>query len=91
MDSSTYVPDQQQVIQFTDPSASADDQTVTYNSAVFQTMKATSDKIGGVQWLIGVYIVLKSPYKSRTDNLASQASVCAMRTTRIHRCSRQTP
>ena len=53
MDSSTYVPGQQQIIQFTDPTANVNDQPVTYGSALFDLMKASSDKIGGSQWLIG--------------------------------------
>lgn len=52
MDSSTYVPGQPQIIQFTDPNANVNDQPVTYGSVLFEIMKTTSDKIG-VQWLIG--------------------------------------
>ena len=52
MDSSTYVPDQQQIIEFTDPTAGKDDQPVTYGGALFDIMKTTSDKVN-TQWLIG--------------------------------------
>lgn len=56
MDSSTYIPDQQQIIQFTDPNANVNDQPVTYGSVLFDIMKAASDEVG-VQWLIGMYPV----------------------------------
>lgn len=56
MDSSTYVPDQQQIINFTDPTASKDDQPVTYGQVLFDIMKTTSDKVDS-QWLIGVCII----------------------------------
>ena len=52
MDSSTYVPGQPQIIQFTDPNANVNDQPVNYGSTLFDVMKQTSDKIGA-QWLIG--------------------------------------
>lgn len=55
MDSSTYVPSQTDIIDFTDPNANVNDQPVTYGGELFNIMKATSDKIGGVQWLIGAY------------------------------------
>ena len=61
MDSSTYIPDQQQIINFTNPNASIDDQPVNYSSMLFQLMKATSDTIGGVQWLIGAFTVPLGP------------------------------
>lgn len=56
MDSSTYVPDQQQIIQFTDPNANVNDQSVSYGSVLFDVMKTTSTKINTVQWLIGAYV-----------------------------------
>ena len=52
MDSSTYVPEQQQIINFTDPKANKDDQPVTYGQVLFDIMKTTSDKVNS-QWLIG--------------------------------------
>ena len=55
MDSSTYIPSQQQIIQFTDPNANVNDQPVSYGSALFDIMNTTSSKIGGTQWLIGMY------------------------------------
>ena len=58
MDSSTYVPDQQEIIKFTDPNANVNDQPVSYGSVLFDVMKTTSTKINTVQWLIGTYIRL---------------------------------
>lgn len=67
MDSSTYVPSQQQIINFTDPTANVNDQPVTYGSVLFNIMKATSDKVG-VQWLIG--LSLRDPNSTNTPLVA---------------------
>ena len=74
MDSSTYVPDQTQTIQFTNPDANVNDQPVTYGKVIFNLMKEASDKVGGAQWLIGMYIQFGR--LSCTDDLSSgQVSV----------------
>ncbi|KAI0089143.1 hypothetical protein BDY19DRAFT_944395 [Irpex rosettiformis] len=70
MDSSTYVPDQQQIIEFTDPTASKDDQPVTYGQVLFNIMKTTSDKVNS-QWLIG--LTLRDPNSTNTPLVASDA------------------
>ena len=53
MDSSTYVPNQQSIIQFTDPNANSNDQPVNYGAQLFEVMKGISSQVGGVQYLIG--------------------------------------
>ncbi|KAI0787141.1 hypothetical protein BC629DRAFT_1515189 [Irpex lacteus] len=70
MDSSTYVPEQQQIINFTDPTASKDDQPVTYGQVLFDIMKTTSDKVNS-QWLIG--LTLRNPNSTNTPLVASDA------------------
>ncbi|PSR75048.1 hypothetical protein PHLCEN_2v9378 [Hermanssonia centrifuga] len=71
MDSSTYIPDQQQIIEFTDPTANVNDQPVSYGSVLFDVMKATSDTIGGVDWLIG--LSLRDPNSTNTPLVAGDA------------------
>ncbi|TCD70439.1 hypothetical protein EIP91_003520 [Steccherinum ochraceum] len=71
MDSSTYVPDQQQIIQFTDPNADFDDQPVTYGEQLFEVMNAVSDKIGGAKYLIG--LSLRTPNSTNVPLLAGDA------------------
>ena len=53
MDSSTYVANQQSIIQFTDPNANSNDQPVNYGPQLFEVMKGISTKVGGVRYLIG--------------------------------------
>lgn len=53
MDSSTYIPDQQEIIKFTDPNANVNDQPVSYGAELFKIMKAASDSVNSVEWLIG--------------------------------------
>ncbi len=55
MDSSTYVPNQQSIIQFTDPNANSNDQPVNYGAQLFEVMKGISTQVGGVQYLIGAW------------------------------------
>ena len=58
MDSSTYVPSQENIIQFTDPNANSNDQPVNYGAQLFEVMKGISSQVGGVQYLIGTCIVI---------------------------------
>lgn len=53
MDSSTYVPDQPDIVEFTNPNANSNDQPVNYGPALFDVMNAVNDKIGGTEYLIG--------------------------------------
>lgn len=53
MDSSTYVPDQTEIIKFTDPNANVNDQPVSYGSVLFDVMKNASARVDTAQWLIG--------------------------------------
>ena len=53
MDSSTYVPDQTEIIKFTDPNANVNDQPVSFGSVLFDVMKNASARVNTVQWLIG--------------------------------------
>lgn len=53
MDSSTYVPGQPDIIEFTNPNANVNDQPVNYGPQLFEVMNAVSDKVGGVEYLIG--------------------------------------
>lgn len=53
MDSSTYIPDQQEIIKFTNPYANVNDQSVSFGSVLFDVLKTAGSKIGGVEWLIG--------------------------------------
>lgn len=52
MDSSTYIPDQTEIIKFTNPDANVNDQPVTYGKVLFEIMKTVSDKVDS-EWLIG--------------------------------------
>lgn len=70
MDSSTYVPSQPNIIQFTDPTANVNDQPVNYGSQLFDVMNAVSDKVGGVEYLIGKYATLKSMTIRDTDTFS---------------------
>ena len=58
MDSSTYVPSQQQIIQFTDPTANVNDQTVSFGSVLFDVMKNADTKVGSAEWLIGKHEII---------------------------------
>ena len=53
MDSSTYVPGQSDIIQFTDPNANWNDQPVNFGPQLFDVMKGVSSAVGGAQYLIG--------------------------------------
>ncbi|KAI0677049.1 glycoside hydrolase family 79 protein [Trametes maxima] len=72
MDSSTYVPDQQEIIQFTDPNANSNDQPVNYGAQLFEVMKGVSSAVGGAQYLIG--LSLRTPNSSNIALLAGDAS-----------------
>lgn len=56
MDSSTYVPNQSDIVEFTNPNANSNDQPVNYGQQLFQVMNAVSDRVGGAEYLIGVHI-----------------------------------
>ena len=58
MDSSTYTPDQSQIIVMTDPAANSNDQPVDYSKELFDVMNAVSDKVGGAEYLIGEHNLL---------------------------------
>ncbi|KAI0346775.1 glycoside hydrolase family 79 protein [Trametopsis cervina] len=70
MDSSTYVPDQQQIIEFTDPQANVNDQPVTYGEVLFNIMKTASDQIN-TQWLVG--LSLRDANSTNTPLVAADA------------------
>ncbi|KAI0700786.1 glycoside hydrolase family 79 protein [Cytidiella melzeri] len=70
MDSSTYIPDQQQVISFTDPTANVNDQPVTYGQVLFDIMKTTSDTVNS-QWLMG--LSLRDANSTNTPLVAGDA------------------
>ncbi|OSC98987.1 glycoside hydrolase family 79 protein [Trametes coccinea BRFM310] len=72
MDSSTYVPDQQQIIQFTDPNANSNDQPVNYGPQLFEVMKGVSSAVGGAQYLVG--LSLRTPNSTNIPLLAGDAS-----------------
>lgn len=74
MDSSTYVPNQQSIIQFTDPNANSNDQPVNYGSQLFDVMKGISTKVGGVQYLIGA-CASHSP-NSRSAAVHEEVAAC---------------
>ena len=61
MDSSTYVPNQPDIIEFTDPNANSNDQPVNYGPQLFEVMKGVSSQVGGAQYLIGRYTALRRP------------------------------
>jgi len=71
MDSSTYVPDQKDIIEFTDPTANSNDQPVNYGEQLFQVMNAVSDKVGGAQYLVG--LSLRNPNSTDIPLLAGDA------------------
>ncbi|KAH9900021.1 glycoside hydrolase family 79 protein [Cubamyces lactineus] len=72
MDSSTYVPNQQQIIQFTDPNADFDDQPVDYGPQLFDVMNGMSSAVGGAQYLVG--LSLRTPNSTNIPLLAGDAS-----------------
>ncbi|KAH8106024.1 hypothetical protein BXZ70DRAFT_917827 [Cristinia sonorae] len=71
MDSSTYVPDQPDIIEFTDPNANSNDQPVNYGEKMFEAMNALSDKVGGAEYLIG--LSLRNPNNTNIPLLAGDA------------------
>ena len=88
MDSSVYVPDQAQLIQFTDPDAEKDDQPVTYGKVLFNLMKEASDKSGGAQWLIGKYSEFGKPCSIFIYSRPIQVLVFVILTVPTRLCSR---
>ncbi|CDO71397.1 Glycoside Hydrolase Family 79 protein [Trametes cinnabarina] len=72
MDSSTYVPSQQEIIQFTNPNANFNDQPVNYGPQLFDVMKGVSSAVGGAQYLIG--LSLRTPNSTNIPLLAGDAS-----------------
>lgn len=71
MDSSTYVPDQQQLLMFTDPNANVNDQPVSFGSALFDVMGSLGTKVGTVEWLIG--LSLRDPNSTNIPLVAGDA------------------
>ncbi|GJE84970.1 glycoside hydrolase family 79 protein [Phanerochaete sordida] len=71
MDSSTYVPDQQQLLQFTDPNANVNDQPVSFGAALFDVMGSLGTKVGAVEWLIG--LSLRDPNSTNIPLVAGDA------------------
>ena len=67
MDSSTYVPDQSDIIEFTNPNANSNDQPVNYGPALFDVMNAVNDKAGGTEYLIGIHFRRDSELPHFTD------------------------
>ena len=53
MDSSTYVPGQEEAVVFTDPNANSNDQPVDYGPQLFDVMRGVSAAVGGAEYLIG--------------------------------------
>lgn len=60
MDSSTFDENQTQFSVFTDPTANSNDQPVDYGPLVFKVMRALSERLGGVEYLIGESEILGS-------------------------------
>ncbi|KAI0628062.1 glycoside hydrolase family 79 protein, partial [Trametes polyzona] len=72
MDSSTYMPTHQEIIEFKNPSANSNDQPVNYGSQLFDVMKGVSSAIGGAQYLIG--LSLRTPNSTNIPLLAGDAA-----------------
>ncbi|KAH9849982.1 glycoside hydrolase family 79 protein [Lenzites betulinus] len=72
MDSSTYVPSQPDIVEFTDPNANSNDQPVNYGPQLFSVMKGVSTAVGGAQFLIG--LSLRTPNSTNIPLLAGDAS-----------------
>ncbi|KAI0751549.1 glycoside hydrolase family 79 protein [Daedaleopsis nitida] len=72
MDSSTYVPGQKDIIEFTDPNANWNDQPVNYGPQLFDVMKGVSSAVGGAQYLIG--LSLRTPNNTNIPLLAGDAT-----------------
>lgn len=53
MDSSTFVESQAQFSVFASPAGSPSDQPVNFGPLVFKVMRAVSQRLGGVEYLIG--------------------------------------
>ena len=54
MDSSTYVPDQTQMIVLTDPNAYFNDIPVNFGPVFFEVLNAMADTVGEMQFIIGL-------------------------------------
>ncbi|EJF62805.1 hypothetical protein BD309DRAFT_1015125 [Dichomitus squalens] len=72
MDSSTYVPSQPDIVEFTDPNANSNDQPVNYGPQLFDVMKGVSSQVGGAQYLIG--LSLRVPNSTNIPLVAGDAS-----------------
>ncbi|KAI0637986.1 glycoside hydrolase family 79 protein [Trametes polyzona] len=72
MDSSTYVPNQPDIIEFTDPNANSNDQPVNYGPQLFDVMKGVSNAVGGAQYLIG--LSLRTPNSTNIPLLVGDAA-----------------
>lgn len=55
MDSATYVPTQQDMIEFTDPSSNSNDPIVNFGPVTFDVMNSVSGSVGGIKYLIGAW------------------------------------
>ncbi|OBZ77170.1 Beta-glucuronidase [Grifola frondosa] len=71
MDSSTYDPSQQTIIEFTDPAANSNDQSVSFGPSLFDVMNTVSTSVGDVQYLIG--LSLRTPNSTDVPLLAGDA------------------
>ncbi|EMD40856.1 glycoside hydrolase family 79 protein [Gelatoporia subvermispora B] len=71
MDSATYVPSQQDMIEFTDPNSNSNDPIVNFGPVTFDVMNSVSDSVGGIQYLIG--LSLRDPNSSNIPLLAGDA------------------
>lgn len=69
MDSSTYVPDQSDIIEFTNPNANSNDQPVNYGPALFDVMNGVSNKTGGAEYLIGKSYVKQIIFSTAYESL----------------------
>ncbi|KAF9647203.1 hypothetical protein BDM02DRAFT_3117459 [Thelephora ganbajun] len=71
MDSSIFNENQTQFSTFADPNANPNDQPVNYGPLVFKVMKAASNRLGGVEYLIG--LSLRNPSDPMIPQLAAAA------------------
>jgi hypothetical protein len=54
MDSSQFVPNQTDILTFTDPNANSNDQPVKYGPTVFDVINKVNADVGGIEYLVGI-------------------------------------
>ena len=69
MDDSVYDPNQTNMITFTGPAVTSDDQPTSFGPAFFDVLASIAKSIGGAQYLIGML----RPYKYVSHSQSNRA------------------